>query len=271
MSQITKAVIPCGGYATRFLPLTKSVPKEMLPILDKPAIHYIVEELKDAGIKEVLFLIGRGREALQNYFDKNFELDRVLENSGIDIDLNPFSDMKFFFRRVAVPKGPADNIYHAQEFVGDQPFIVAYCDDVFFDGNPTKELINDFVTCQTPVFVACRVDKGTEKNYGIVSLHDCDNNSCIAGRIVEKPQSNPPSNLAACGRYLLTKEIFKFIKEAKEISTDHVCMTAQLNKLAWKKRLRCVQTVATRFDTGNVLGWLAANNYMLGILTSKQS
>jgi len=208
-----KAIIPAGGMATRMLPISRAVPKEMLPIGSKPVIHYIIEELQQAGITEILILIGHGREGLIKYLE-NFDIT---------------------YKLVPVPRGPADNINHAKSWVGNDNFIVAYCDNVFFDGNPTTELLN---AC-APSVLATSVDN--PQHYGVIH-----NN-----KITEKP-SNPKSNLVACGRYYLTPKFFDIFKHDK-------CMTVCLNELGFET----ITTKSKCFDTGTPYGLFQTNNFIV--------
>jgi len=228
VSKVTKAVIPAGGFGTRFLPITRAVPKEMLPIGDKPIIHYIVEELIAAGITDILVLIGRGRECLVNYFDYHPELDLA----------PPFPNINITFKRVPKALGAAHNIYHARNWVCGEPFLVAYSDNIFLDVNPSTELIKAGANS------ICLVEVATDNahKYGIWD----------GEQLIEKPE-NPPSNLAGFGRYLLSPEIFELIEQDLD-NTNQVCMSAQLNKLS----LRPVITTARGFDIGNKYGWLEA-------------
>gem|GEM_PF-6264491 len=189
----------------------------MLPIWDRPAIHYIVDELVAAGIGEVLFLIGHGRESLIRYFDG-------------------FTDVDIFYRTVPKPLGPADNIMHARSWVGEDDFIVAYCDDVFSDGNPTMELL----TIDAPAISVCSVPWADAHKYGVV----------VDGRIIEKP-AEPKSNMVACGRYLLTPVVFDLIADDK-------CMVSVLNKLSFKT----FETKAKRFDIGGPRGLFEVNQFV---------
>ncbi|MCL2570554.1 MAG: sugar phosphate nucleotidyltransferase [Firmicutes bacterium] len=269
-TKITKAIITCGGYATRFLPITKAIPKEMLPIGNKPIIHYIVEELKDAGITDILILIGRGREVVQNYFDRHPELETVIHEKGMNININPFADLNITYKRVPMPRGAADNIWHAKTFAGNEPFVVAYSDTVFFEHNPTIELITDFEQHKKSTIIASPIPTGNTHKYGIIDTGikgACATGTCFIKRafqikqIIEKPQSNPPSNLASCGRFVLTPEIFAMIENAQTESGE-VCMTEQLNKVAGHGNLRGVRTRARCFDTGNPQGWFEVNEYL---------
>jgi len=278
---IKKAIITCGGYATRFLPITKAIPKEMLPIGDKPVIHYIVEELKNAGITDILILAGRGRESLQNYFDKYPELEQALllkkTQEEIDALVNPFKDLNITYRRVSMPRGSADNIYHAKSFTGDEPFLVAYCDDVFFgDGNklrnnPSVELIKDFEYHKKACLTVFEVSRNEASNYGIVSRKhtgerikkNCRFCNFDTSDITEKP-TNPKSHLAFCGRFILTKDIYALIGGELQslVNNKEVCLVEQLNKLANQNKLRAVQTRCKRFDVGNAKGLFEANKFI---------
>ena len=250
MIKITKAVITAGGYATRFLPITKAVPKEMLPLGDKPVIHYILEELQNAGITDVLLLIGRGRECLMNYLDKNYEVDDYLERRAkttqdavpVTTTTNFFRDMNLYFRRVPLPQGVADCVKHARSFVGSEPFVLAYCDDVFFAGNPTAEMLDAYQKNGRPAIITAPVPWEDAHRYGIITA---------AGQIIEKP-AKPTSNLVAVGRYLLPPHF------CDNLGNDIV---AALNQIPQKN---IVTTQARRFDTGNKYGFFDAFKYVMG-------
>ena len=249
MASITKAVITAGGYATRFLPITKAVPKEMLPLGDKPVIHYVLEELRNAGITEVLLLIGRGRESLMNYLDKNYEVDDYLQRrmtqtadaTPVSKVTNFFQDLNLYFRRVPLPQGVADCVKYAESFVGADPFVLAYCDDVFFEGNPTVEMLKAYDETGKPVIISAPVPWAVAHRYGIISSD---------GKIIEKPKT-PTSNLVAVGRYLLPSGF------CKTLGTDIV---AALNCIPSKN---IIVTKAKRFDTGNKHGFFEAFKYVM--------
>ena len=249
MTKITKAVITAGGYATRFLPITKAVPKEMLPLGDKPVIHYILAELQAAGITDVLLLIGRGRECLMNYLDKNYEVDDYLARRAaqtqdavpVNVTTNFFRDMNLFFRRVPLPQGVADCVKHARGFVGNEPFVLAYCDDVFFDGNPTQEMLDAYQQTGKSAIIAAPVPWEDAHRYGIITAD---------GQIIEKP-AKPTSNLVAVGRYLMPPHF------CDTLGTDIV---AALNQISTKN---IITTGAKRFDTGNKYGFFAAFQYVM--------
>ena len=249
MEKVTKAVITAGGYATRFLPITKAVPKEMLPLGDKPVIHYILEELQSAGITDVLLLIGRGRECLMNYLDKNYEVDDFLARRAAETPdavpvvkvTNFFGNMNLYFRRVPLPQGVADCVKHASNFVGDKPFVLAYCDDVFFDGNPTAEMLDAYRENGQPAIIAGTVPWSEAHRYGTITPN---------GQIIEKP-TQPTSNLVAVGRYLLPPRF------CQTLGTDIV---AALNAIPTKN---IVTTKAKRFDTGNKHGFFEAFKYIM--------
>jgi UTP--glucose-1-phosphate uridylyltransferase len=241
--KITKAVITCGGYATRFLPITKAIPKEMLPLWDKPVIHYVLDELSAAGITEVLLLIGRGREVLQNYLDKNYEIDDYLHKNDNKTETNFFDNLSIFYRRVPMPKGVANCLSYAEEFIGKDNFILCYCDDIFFEGNPSSELIASYNEHKQSAVLGCPVPIGTAHKYGVIMPN---------GEIIEKPQK-PESNIVAVGRYLLTPKIFQIIKKEQ-------CMTSALNRLQPKST---VVTKALRFDAGAKDGFYDAFKYIM--------
>jgi len=230
--KISKAVICCGGKATRFAPISRTVPKEMFPIGARPVIHYIVQELIDAGITDILMLIGTDRGSLQHYMDC-------------------FADsVNVYYRRVPVARGPADNIWHAKSFAKGQHFITAYCDDVFFEGNPTRELIEEFFTSGRPALTVTEVAKQNAHQYGIFD----------GRQIVEKP-AKYIGNLAAVGRYLLPPNIFGLIEQEMRNTREgspEICFVKQLNKIP---DLRAVKTAAKRFDTGTPQGFFEVNKY----------
>jgi UTP--glucose-1-phosphate uridylyltransferase len=243
MKKIHKAVITCGGYATRFLPITKAVPKEMLPLGDKPVIHYILDELLSAGITEVLILIGRGREALLNYLDKNYEVDDYLNRTDKKIKTNFFENLNIYYCRVPMPRGVADCLSFAEQFTGRDNFILAYCDDIFFAGNPTAELLSNYNENKQPCVLGSGVPIESAHKYGVI-MED--------GEIIEKPKK-PQGNIVAVGRYLLTPKIFEMIRKEP-------CMTTALNKLRPKQ---IVITKALRFDTGCKEGFYKAFKYVM--------
>jgi len=224
---ISKAIIPAGGYGTRFLPITKVIPKEMLPIGDKPVIHYIIDELFSAGITEILILIGANRECLVEYLS---------EFPGIT------------FKRVPHARGVADNIRHAKQFTKDEPFIVAFSDNVFFNGNPTKEMLEDYNHKKLPVICATEVPKSDANKYGIITQK---NNYVI--KINEKP-ANPKSGLAGFGRFILSPDIFDLIND----NNEKPCLSETLNKL---DKLRVIKTKAIAFDTGSKEGLFKASSF----------
>lgn len=247
--KITKAVITAGGYATRFLPITKAVPKEMLPLGDKPVIHYILQELQDAGITDVLLLIGRGRESLMNYLDKNYEVDDFLARRAAETQdavpiskvTNFFGGMNLYFRRVPLPRGVADCVQYAGSFVGNEPFVLAYCDDVFFGGNPTTEMLSAYQKNGQSAIIAATVPWKDAHRYGIITAN---------GQIIEKPEK-PTSNLVAVGRYLLPSGF------CQSLGDDIV---AALNQIPTKN---IITTQAKRFDTGNKYGFFQAFQYVM--------
>ncbi|MDR0975376.1 MAG: hypothetical protein LBM01_00250 [Christensenellaceae bacterium] len=248
-NKIQTAVITCGGYATRRLPITKAIPKEMLPIGNFPAIHFILEELENAGIKNVLILLGRGREALMNYLDVNFELDEHLRAKNKRTPTNFFKDLNIFYRRVPMPRGAADCVSFAREFVGRRKFILAFCDDIYFDANPTAELIADFNENGKQAITATEILGEKIKNYGVIKWR-AENEIEV---INEKPKK-AESQFIAGGRYLLGDKVFARIEAYRKLCESwnrEICLTDILNDIAEEEGLRGVQTAATRIDVGS--------------------
>lgn len=284
-NKVTKAVIACGGYSTRFMPISKAVPKEMLPIYDKPVIHYIMEELQCAGITDVLLLVGRGREMLLNYFDRNLEIEDVMAKKvgreKAEEVLNPFANMNIQYRRVAIPRGTADNIWHAKSFVGDEPFMMMYSDDVFFadnqggfGGNVTSEMIamygcGDMSPAQN--LVACvPVAPEHAHKYGIIKPGVHASDGCYIGNIldvheiVEKPKTNTcHTPMAVVGRFILSPKIIELIDERKIKNEEReICLMDVINEVAKSGEVSAWRTAAKRFDTGTPEGLIKAGNYV---------
>jgi UTP--glucose-1-phosphate uridylyltransferase len=264
MNKVTKAVITCGGYATRFLPITKAVPKEMLPILDKPIIHYIIEEMVEAGITDIQIQCGRGREVLMNYFDMNYELDDTLAKKGKKIQTNFFPNVNFSYRRVPLPRGFADAVWHAKQFVDSDHFLLAVCDGVYFEGNPSLELVKDFEIHGKSAITATEVPWSEVDQYGVFkSNKPITGDTFEVDSIIEKPKTNPPSNLIIPGRYLLSSKVFSLIEDdMKTVADDkEVDLTAQFCKLASMGELRGVKTNSLWFDVGHFRGFVDVNKY----------
>lgn len=221
MLKVKKAVIPVAGFGTRFLPATKAQPKEMLPLVDKPIIQYIVEEAVASGIEEIIFITSQNKRAIEDHFDRNFELEYRLRQKGkkkILEDLLHISDMaKFIYVRQKTPKGSGHAVLLAKDLIGDEPFALFFGDDVIDSKVPAmKQLIDVYKKYQDIVIGVTKVDKKKTENYGIVGGNSVGKNVIEINKIVEKPKPNKaPSNLAVTGRYVLTPDIFEFLEKTK--------------------------------------------------------
>ena len=262
--KITKAVIPLGGYATRFLPASKSIPKEMFPVVDKPILQYLVEELSNAGITDILFLIGRGKEAILNHFDKNPELNHFLKKNEkfelLDKANYPCKLANIHYIRCYEPNGVANALLLAENFVGTSPFVVLFGDEMFFNPNlsATQQLVDEFERTHKSVIGCVNVKKEEVSSYGVVELENRDGIKFVKN-MVEKPKvEEAPSTLISVGKYVLTSEIFEHIKNNSELDRERN-FTQALTEVAKNNNLVCVELDGKRFDTGTKLGYVMAN------------
>lgn len=262
MKSIRKAVIPAAGFGTRFLPATKAQPKEMLPIVDTPAIQYIVKEALDSGIEEILIITGRSKRAIEDHFDSSVELEELLQKQGKNKQLamvKDLADIKIHFIRQKSPRGLGDAVLCAKAFIGDEPFAVLLGDDIVY--NPEKPCLQQLMDCyeQHPGIILGAQFVPNEKvsSYGIVSGEPlADNLYCVHG-LVEKPSvDKAPSNLAVLGRYILTPDIFDILENTKPGVGNEVQLTDAL--AASKTDTYALAYEGVRYDTGDKLGYLKA-------------
>ncbi len=223
MTKITKAVFPVAGLGTRFLPATKAIPKEMLPIIDKPLIEYAVEEAVNSGITEIIFITSHTKRAIEDHFDQNFELEEKLINSGkkdfVDkINRDIFQNIKFTYVRQKSQKGLGDAILHSEHLIQDESFAIILADDLIIN-NPSciSQLISAYDENQCSIIGLNEVPEHETDKYGMVAIEEPSSptNSFVLKDIVEKPKNNSPSNLAVVGRYVLSSKIFKYLKNLK--------------------------------------------------------
>lgn len=265
MSKIHKAVFPAAGFGTRFLPVTKSQPKEMLPIVDKPVIQYLVEEAVSSGITEIIIVTGRGKRSIEDYFDYSFELEHNLVEKGKHAllkDVRAISKLaKFIYVRQPMPLGDGHAILCAKEVVGDEPFAVLFGDDVVDNKVPAlKQLINIYQETQCSVVALEKIDKKEIQNYGIIKpkwsksgLHEIES-------FIEKPlPSKAPSNLGIIGKYVVTPEIIKALEKAKSGHDNEIRMIDGLRELSIHQKIYGYEIKGKRYDTGTKLGLLTAN------------
>ena len=263
--KIRKAIIPAAGLGTRFLPATKAQPKEMLPIVDKPTIQYIIEEAVASGIEEILIITGRSKKCIEDHFDKSVELELELEKSGKEQMLKmvrEISDMvDIHFIRQKEPRGLGHAISCAKTFVGNEPFAVLLGDDIVYnEGRPClKQLIDCYDEYKTSVLGVQTVEAKDVNKYGIVNgIHIEDRVYKVKG-LVEKPAvEEAPSNVAILGRYIITPRIFKILEETKPGKGGEIQLTDALLKLIDEEAMYAYDFEGTRYDVGDKLGFLKA-------------
>ena len=273
VKKIRKAVIPAAGLGTRVLPATKAQPKEMLVIVDKPALQYLVEELLAAGIEEILIITGRNKGSIENHFDYSYELERTLEENGKKDLLkvvNHISEMSnIYYVRQKKPLGLGHAISCAEAFVGDEPFVVLLGDDIIYTDKEkgqlpvTKQLVEKYKELQGGTILGVQeVPHKNVSKYGIIKpLKKIDEKTVAVEDFIEKPSvDEAPSNLAALGRYVLEPEIFSYLKNTKPGKGGEIQLTDAI--LAMKnngEKLYAYNFDGLRYDTGDKLGMFVAN------------
>ena len=263
--KIRKAIIPAAGLGTRFLPATKAQPKEMLPIVDKPTIQYIIEEAVASGIEEILIITGRSKKCIEDHFDKSVELELELEKSGKEQMLKmvrEISDMvDIHFIRQKEPRGLGHAISCAKTFVGNEPFAVLLGDDIVYnEGKPClKQLIDCYDEYKTSVLGVQTVEAKDVNKYGIVNgIHIEDRVYKVKGLVEKPPVEEAPSNVAILGRYIITPQIFKILEETKPGKGGEIQLTDALLKLIDEEAMYAYDFEGARYDVGDKLGFLKA-------------
>lgn len=263
MQKIRKAVIPVAGLGTRFLPVTKAVPKEMLPIVDKPTLQYIVEEAVASGIEEILLITSPNKEAIINHFDRSFELEMRLEKSHKYEQLEmvrSISDLVHIYTiRQGEPLGSGHAVSLAESFVGKEPFAVLYGDDLIKGDIPAlKELIEVYEKYDANVIGIQEVDPSVVSRYGIISY--ADRNTGKIASIIEKPKmEEAPSTSAGLGRYIVKPEIFDVLRELKTGANHEYQFTDAMLHLMKTQDFYACPFHGTYYDIGNQLGYVKAN------------
>lgn len=262
--KIRKAVIPAAGFGTRFLPVTKAIPKEMLPIVDKPTIQYIAEEAIKSGIEELLIIVSRGKDAIINHFDKAFELEAVLERDNKQEMLKAVREVSdkidVHFIRQQEQKGLGHAVLFAQTFVGNEPFAVMLGDDVVVSEKPClKQLIEQFDNVQASVLGVQRVGKEQVSKYGIVDCERMDGRLYKMNGMVEKPKTeDAPSDIAVLGRYILTPAIFNCLKKTGKGAGGEIQLTDAIVLLNQSEDVYVYDFEGKRYDIGSKQGFLKA-------------
>jgi len=262
--EIRKAVIPAAGLGTRFLPATKAQPKEMLPIIDKPTIHFVVEEAVESGIKDILIITGRGKRAIEDYFDRNIELERHLELYGkkdILREMQELSDMAdIHYVRQKEQLGLGHAILCAKSHIGDEPFAVLLGDTIVQSNTPcTKQLTELFGKYESSIIAVEKVSKEDLSRYGIIGGDRVKDGILDINSLIEKPRPDKaPSDLGIIGRYVLTPEIFDEIEDTK-LGMDHeIQLTDALRRLLKTQKIYGYEFDGMRYDIGDKSDYLRA-------------
>ena len=262
--KVRKAVIPAAGLGTRFLPATKAIPKEMIPIIDKPMIQYIVEECVDAGIEDIILVTARGKDSIADHFDHSFEVEETLRRQKKDELLALTEKVSRMANIITVrqknPMGLGHAVLAARQIVGDEPFAVLLGDDLIVSEVPCiKQCIDAFEERETSVIGVMKVPKKDVSKYGIVGGDKINEKLVKVTQMVEKPTpENAPSQLACPGRYVLIPEIFQYIAETKPGRGGEIQLTDALARLAVEEGLLAYLFDGRRYDTGDKLGFIEA-------------
>lgn len=262
--KVRKAIIPAAGLGTRFLPATKAQPKEMLPIVDKPTIQYIIEEAVASGIEDIIIITGRSKRAIEDHFDKAYELENELEKSGKDElvkvvqDISNLANIYYVRQKQALGLGHA--IYCAKSFIGNEPFAVLLGDDIV-DANPPclKQMIDVYDQYQTSVLGVQTVPESEVSKYGIIACTHIEDRIYKVKDLVEKPkQEVSPSNIAILGRYIITPAIFECLEQTKPGAGGEIQLTDALKLLNNREPMYAYDFIGRRYDVGNRMGFLEA-------------
>ena len=270
MKKITKAVFPVAGLGTRFLPATKAIPKEMLPIIDKPLIEYAVEEAVNAGITEIIFITSHTKRAIEDHFDQNFELEEKLQNAGKDgflekINRDIFKDIKFTYVRQKTQNGLGDAILHSEHLIQEEAFAIVLADDLIIN-NPSciSQLISSYDEHKCSIVGVNEVPQNEIEKYGVISIDESSSTktSFFLKNIVEKPKTNPPSNLAVVGRYVLSRNIFKYLKNLKPSVGGEVQLTDAIKLMLNDEKVVGHLYEGKKFDCGSRHGYVNAIKHL---------
>lgn len=262
--RVRKAVIPAAGLGTRFLPATKAQPKEMLPIVDKPTIQYIVEEAIASGIEDILIVTGRGKRAIEDHFDKSYELEDILRRKGEEELLSLVQDISNLvnlnYVRQKEPRGLGHAINCARSFIDNEPFAVLLGDDIVDSKVPClKQLIDVYEEYQTTVLGVQNVPDSDVSKYGIIKGNPVGDRVYRVSDLVEKPDpENAPSNIAILGRYIITPEIFNYLESATPGKGGEIQLTDALKMLLSSGTMFAYNFIGKRYDVGNKQGFLEA-------------
>ena len=263
--KVRKAIIPAAGLGTRFLPATKAQPKEMLPIVDKPTIQYIIEEAVASGIEDIIVVTGRNKRSIEDHFDRSIELELELERTGKTDMLQMVRDISemanLHYIRQKEPRGLGHAILAASHFIGDEPFAVLLGDDVVVSKKPClKQLLDVYAKYQTTILGVQTVPHEAVSKYGIVDGHRVDDRIYKVDDMVEKPDVNDaPTDVAVLGRYIITPEIFPLLETQDAGKGGEIQLTDALRRLAKEQPVYAYDFKGHRYDVGTKTGFLQAN------------
>ena len=293
MQKIRKAVIPAAGFGTRFLPETKAMPKEMLPIVDKPTIQYIVEEIRSSGIDQILIISGHAKRAIEDHFDSSPELEQHLYESGkVNLlkEIRKISDIKIHYVRQKYMRGLGDAILCAKDFIDGEPFGVILGDDIVYTGDKEpalRQLMDQYDKTGGTVIGCQTVQPEQVSSYGIIDGLATDDPNLLKVRdMVEKPSvEEAPSRFAALGRYVITPDVFEILEQTQPGKGGEIQLTDALRVMAHNEAVYAYNFQGQRYDTGDKLGYLKATvefalcredlgpafkEYLLGLLQDKK-
>lgn len=263
---VRKVIIPVAGYGTRFLPATKAMPKEMLPIIDKPVIQYVVEEAVASGIEDVILVTSWTKRSVEDHFDENTELESWLRKTGKHEQLEEIRSIgklaNFIYVRQKGPYGSSTPVLNARHLIGDEPFAVLFGDELFFGKKPRlKQMIETYEKYGDPVLGVVPVDDDGTKRFGIIDPGaQVEKDVYQLKGMVEKPgPERAPSHLAAMGNYILTPDIFSVIEKTKRGHNGEAVLLDAIFNLMKKRPVYAQVLEGTSYDTGSKLGWLRAN------------
>ncbi len=259
-----KAIIPAAGLGTRFLPVTKSQPKEMLPVVDKPCIQYVVEEAAAAGADDILIITGRGKRAIEDHFDRSIELEELLERSGNTAKLREIRNISeianVFYVRQKRPKGLGHAVMAGAAFTSNDPFYVLLGDVIVPDNSCLPKLLEVYEKYDSSVIAVTPVPQEYVSRYGVIAGREVEPGVWEVSDLVEKPPANEaPSNLAIFGRYLLTPKLMEILPKTQPGRGGEIQLTDALKDLLTEEEVHAVTIDCNGYDTGNILSWLEAN------------
>lgn len=265
MKKVTKALIPAAGLGTRFLPATKTIPKELLPIVDKPSLLYVIEEIIACGIEDIVLVAGRGKSAIEDFFDRSYELEDTLAKAGKTKLLESIQRVKGLANIISIRQKEALGLGHAvwtgKPAIGDEPFCVLLPDEIMVGTpSPTSDLMKSFQSSGLPSVTLMEVAATEVSKYGIIKGEPTADKLWKIQDVIEKPTiEEAPSRFALPGRYLFTAQVFEYLRDAKPGKNGEIQLTDAMTQLARREGLLGVPLRSRRYDTGDKFGFLQAN------------